>query len=144
LVQRPRRGERRRRPGLQAHPAVASGARHLKQVGQHGPADTAAARRFGGVHRLDLRMVRAEALDRPDAEQAAVGTHAEKGDLRIEQPLDAEREAVLGRGLPAGEVQVPFQQRPDIRRAWVVHGDLFLSHYAGNVPGRCFQTVNAH
>src|SRR5258708_12845559 len=89
-------------------------------------------------------MMRAEALDRPDAEQAAVAPDAEEGDRRIEQFLRIEREAVLGRGLGERELQVPCQQRPHVRLARVLHGNLPVSHHAGTVRDRYFSAVNHH
>jgi hypothetical protein len=87
-------------------------------------------------------MVRAEALDRPDAEQAAAGPEAEHGDRRIQQPFCIQCEAVLRRGLCERELPVPFQKRPHVRLARVVHGNLLLSSHAREVCDQFFSAVN--
>jgi hypothetical protein len=135
VVQRPGRGECRRGPGLQADSPHAARACYPEQVGEHGSPDSAASRSFGGVHRLDLRMIRAEALDRSDGEQAAAQPEAEESNSRIAQRVRVEREAVLRRGLPERERPVPFQQRPHVRLTRVIHGDQAASHHAANVNG---------
>jgi hypothetical protein len=44
--------------------------------------------------------------------------------------------------LREGELQMTFQQRPDIGLARVVRGDLRVSHHAGKLRDRYFSAVN--
>jgi hypothetical protein len=107
----------------------------LRQVGQHGPPGPAASRRLGGVHWLDLSMVRAGARDRPGAGQDAVGPEAGEGDRRIGLFIQVQREAVLWRGLRGGGRPMPFRERAGIRLARVIGGNLLVGRQAGNVRG---------
>ena len=81
-------------------------------MGQHGGPDTVAPRGFGDVHRLDLCVLCVEALDRPDAQEAAVRPEAEQGDRRIEQPGHIKSEAVFRRGLGERKLQMPAVANP--------------------------------
>lgn len=86
---------------------------------------------------------RAEALDRPDREQAAAQPEAEEGNSRIAQRVRVEREAVLRRGLPERERPVPFQQRPHVRLTRVIHGNQAASHHVANVNELYFSGVKS-
>jgi hypothetical protein len=87
----------------------------------------AASRGFGGVHRLDLRMLRAEALNHPDAEQAVVRPEAEHGDRRIERPFCVEREAVLGRVWASANFRCRSRSTSTSGLRGSSRGDLMLS-----------------
>jgi hypothetical protein len=104
------------------------------------------------VHGLQLAAPVAERLQRPDAEQLTAGAPvAEERDRRVRQPLDAERERVLGRRLPGRERQVPLQQRDHVRLARVVDGDAAtravvtichgLDHTSRMLPGHFGQVL---
>src|SRR6516164_8883003 len=87
-------------------------------------------------------MMRAKALDRPDAKHAAVRPDAEQADRRVEQPRLIEREAMLRRGLGPRELQVPFQERLDLRPARVVFGNPLASH-PRPLRSHCFSAVKS-
>src|SRR5215469_17651530 len=139
FIECPRRVKCLRRSGLQAYSAVAERASHAKQVGQDGPADPPAPRSLGSMHRLDLRMVRVESLDSANAQDVTVGPETEQGDCRIAQPSHIERKAVLSRGLRQRELQMPIQQRPDVRHGRVLRGNLLVDKHGSNGMRLVFQ-----
>src|SRR5215472_5638908 len=96
LVQRARRGEPRRRAGLEQHAPVAALPRGIEQVGEQRPAHAAAAGLGGGVHRLDLDVPLAELLNGGHAEHRVAVPVADERHLRVEQPVHVKREAMLG------------------------------------------------
>jgi hypothetical protein len=105
-------------------------------VVKHGPPHAAPACLGGGVHRLELPVRGVELLDRPHAEYRAVIAVAEERDRRLDQGIDVESEAVLGRRLRQAEHQMPLEQRANVRIAGVINGDLADSSHRKSVVNR--------
>ncbi|GAA4886198.1 hypothetical protein GCM10023222_51400 [Saccharopolyspora cebuensis] len=81
-----------------------------------------------GVHRLDLRVVVIELLQRTDGEELAAGAVAPERDRGIQQAVEVQCVDVLGWTVRAGELPVVFQQRAHVGRARVVQRDHGLGH----------------
>ena len=73
-----------------------------------------AASRPGSVHRLELAVVIAEVLQRPDRQKFAAAPAAIERHCRVDQATGIECEHVLWRALRPGEVQMTGDEFADI------------------------------
>jgi len=94
------------------------------------------------VHRLDLRVLGVQFLDRADAKQFAVGSQAAERYRRVKQPVDVQGEGILGRRAGKHERQMPLEQGPDIGPTRVVDRNLSGSSHCRSVRALFFAQVN--
>jgi hypothetical protein len=98
-------------------------------VVEHHPADPLPTDRFGGVHRLQLRVRLVELVQRTDRDEDARAAGAEERDPRAREPVDVERVDVVRRGHLMSEREVSSEQRDDVVRAGVVDGDRHVGQH---------------
>jgi hypothetical protein len=97
-------------------------------VVEHRPSDAAASRSLGGVHGLQLSVVRVKLLERADPEQLSAPTEAEERDGRVEEPVEVQGMNVLRRGVRVGELEVPLQKLANVGGSRVINRDLGSVH----------------
>jgi len=97
-------------------------------VVDHCSTDASAPRRVGGVHRLQLRVSVTELLQGAKTEEFVTSAEGEERNGRVEQAVDVQRVAILGRAVLIREGQVARQQRSHVVGSWITDGDLALSH----------------
>jgi hypothetical protein len=95
---------------------------------EHRAADAAAPRSLGGVHGLQLSVVRVKLLERAYPEQLSAPTEAEERDGRVEESVDVQGMNVLRRGVRVGEREVPLQKLANVGGSRVINRDLGPVH----------------
>ena len=103
-------------------PATSS-PRDPEEMVDHRFADTASPSGRCGVHRLQLRVLGVELLERADAEQVTVEAKAVEADGRVGQAVHVERVHVFRRAVLTGERQVGGEQLAHVGRTRVVTRD---------------------
>ena len=88
-----------------------------EQVVDHRFADAASPSGRRGVHRLQLRVLGVELLERADAEQLPVHAKAVEADGRVYQAVHVERVHVFRWAVLTGERQVGREQLAHVGRA---------------------------
>lgn len=101
----------------------ASLASRTHQVEKHRFTGTAATRRFGRVHRLQLGVLAIKLLQRADGDELALLAQGEERQGWVEAVVDFEGVNVLRRGVLLAKAQMTLEQLPYVVVARVYDSD---------------------
>jgi hypothetical protein len=99
-----------------------------EEMVKHRAANAQATDMLSGVHRLQLRVLIIEPLERADSDQLLAAADTEEGDGRIEQAIYLERVGILWRAVQTPELQMMLDELPHVIEPWISNRDVELIH----------------
>jgi hypothetical protein len=113
-------------PSLQAHVFETALSGDGEEMVKHRAANAQAADMLSRVHRLQLRMLIIEPLERADRDQLLAAADTEEGDGGVEQAIDLERVCILWRAVQTPERQMMLDELSHVIERWI--GDRDVEH----------------